>query len=544
MAPSEQSPLLGEYLEPAAEDADRARQDHTNNHAIDEVDELSNTQLISILFGPFLGIFLAAIDATLVATLSAPISTSFDNMPLLSWLASAFFIATTVSQPISGKLTDIYGRRNGFIVASITFALGNLLCALATQEWVLILGRVVAGFGGGGIAPITSFIMSDLVPLRKRGMWQGVGNIFYGVGSGIGGPFGGWVNDTLGWRWAFVLQIPITMVSVAFAASKIDLPPVKVSEHSKIKRVDVSGATLLLLSLVLMLLGLNSGGNLLPWTHPLVLVALCISPLLLVIFIFVEANYALEPIIPVKLLMRRTVMSVCLSNWFIPMARFGVLFYGPIYFQIQGYSPSEAGLRLIPESVAICITSISCGFIMRWTGRYYFLSMAAQTTFVLGLVLISTLQLGTPAWPPFIYLFLTGLGYSGMITTTSMAVIAAVDHQYQAVITSATYTFRSTGTVIGITIASAVFRNVLRSQLRACLGDDSDARSIISRLEHNLGAIHELGSAMKEEASQAYMSALRAVFLTLLGLAFFGVLAGSFMREHKLHSRLSRRPSD
>ncbi|CAG8979604.1 hypothetical protein HYALB_00012231 [Hymenoscyphus albidus] len=441
-------------------------------------------------------------------------------MPLLGWLASAFFIASTASQPLSGKLTDIYGRRNGLIFASLIFALGNLLCALAHKEWVLILGRVIAGLGGSAIGLIGSFIISDLIPLRKRGMWQGIGNICYGIGSGLGGPFGGWVNDTIGWRWAFVVQIPLTLLSLIWVVIKVDIP-LKETDQSKIKR----------------------GGNILPWIHPLVLGALCVSVVSLVLFILVEAKWALEPIIPVRLLLNRTIAAACLTNWFMSMARFGLLFYGPIYFQLQGYSASQSGLRLVPESDAISTTSLACGMVMRWTGRCYSLSMMVQGVFVIGFVCISTIQLSTPAWPPFIYLFLVSLGYSGMLTTTLLALIAAVEQEHQAVITSASYAARSTGSVIGITIASTVFQNVLRPQLWSRLHHNKNAQDIISSIEHNLKTIHTLPPDLRSEASEAYMISLRAVFLTMLGLAVTGLITGAFMKEYKLHNKLSRRPS-
>ncbi|TVY84514.1 Multidrug resistance protein fnx1 [Lachnellula suecica] len=535
--PTEQSSLLDSHVESENEI------DHINRPSGDETDELSNWALMAIFAGVYLGAFVVALDSTLVATLSAPISTSFNNMPLLGWLASAFFIANVASQPLAGKLTDIYGRRSGFIFANIIFAIGNLVCAFASREWVLIVGRVVAGIGGGAIPPIGAFIMSDLVPLRSRGMWQGIGNICFGVGSGLGGPFGGWINDTINWRWAFVLQIPITVAAVIIVAWIVKIPT-RETQRSKIKRVDWLGASLLVSSLTLLLLGLNAGGNMLQWKSPLVLVALLLSAVLLLLFVIVEARYAVEPILPVHFLLARTAASVCLVNWFMSMARFGLLFYAPMYFQVLGYSATESGLRLIPESVAICVTSISCGLIMRTTGRYYLLSVFMQVVFISGLASVSTLSLGTPAWAPFIYLFVAGMGFSGMITTTVIALIASVEQEHQAVITSTSYAFRGTGSVLGITIASAVFQNVLKPQLRARLDGVPDAANLISRIEKNLEIIHKLPASLQNEVSKAYMTAFRAVFLTLLGFAVVGMIAGSFMKEHVLHKKLSRRPSN
>ena len=500
-------------------------------------------QLLWIMSGVYLGGFLAALDSTLVATLSAPISASFGSMSLLSWLASAYFIANAASQPLSGKLTDIYGRRAGLIFCNIFFAIGNLICALASAEWVMILGRVVAGIGGGGLPTIATFVASDLIPLRRRGVWQGIANISFGLGSSLGGVFGGWMNDAFSWRWAFVVQIPLTLIAGILVCITIKIP-VKQNDslQTKFKRIDVAGSVTLLIGLVLMLLGLNAGGNLVPWSHPLILTTLPLSAVTILAFLYIE-NHAEEPIIPVKLLFQRTVWSACLTNWFITMARFGLLFYGPIYFQVQGYSATQAGLRLVPESLGVATMSVVSGVVMRCTGRYYILHIVIQAVFLCSLALVSTLKLNTPAWLPFFYFFLTGLGYSGMLTVTLIALIAAVDQEYQAVITSASYAFRSTGSTIGITVASVVFQNVLTSQLWERMGHEKDASDAVTRVRNDLTAIKELPSQLMEAASQAYMDALRAVFLTLLGIAVLGAVTSLFMREHKLHSNLSRRSS-
>lgn len=160
-----------------------------------------------------IGVFLGALDSTIVATLAAPISTSFNSLSLLAWLASAYLIANAACQPLSGRLTDIFSRRTGLVVSNILFGAGNLMCGLAGSEWTMIAGRVVSGMGGGGLMAISTFVGSDLVPLRKRGMIQGLGNLCYGSGAGLGGLFGGWINDTWGWRKAFLIQVPFVALS-------------------------------------------------------------------------------------------------------------------------------------------------------------------------------------------------------------------------------------------------------------------------------------------------------------------------------------------
>jgi MFS family permease len=158
-------------------------------------------RLVVIFISMWVGVFLAALDSTIIATLSAPISISFNSLSLLSWLASGYLIATAACQPLSGRLTDIYGRRAGALVSNVLFAAGTLLCGLSTNIWMMIAGRVISGLGGGGLTAISTFVSSDLVPLRNRGFIQGAGFVFYSTGAALGGLFGGWVNDTWNWRW-------------------------------------------------------------------------------------------------------------------------------------------------------------------------------------------------------------------------------------------------------------------------------------------------------------------------------------------------------
>ena len=180
--------------------------DNRHENDVPLAEEPSTRKLLLVMGSIWFGTFLAALDSTIVATLSAPISASFNSLSLLSWLASAYFIANAALQPISGRLTDILSRRTGLVFSNIFFAAGNLICGLATSEWVMIFGRVVAGMGGGGLNAISTFIASDLIPLRRRGVWQGFGNISFGLGASLGGVFGGWINDTWGWRKAFLIQ--------------------------------------------------------------------------------------------------------------------------------------------------------------------------------------------------------------------------------------------------------------------------------------------------------------------------------------------------
>lgn len=296
------------------------------------------------------------------------------------------------------------------------------------------------------------------------------------------------------------------------------------------------------MTLVLLLLGLNSGGNLVPWTHPLVLTTLPLSGIFLLLFIFIEDKVAHEPIIPVRLLLHRTVACACLTNWLTTMSSFILLYYAPIYFQVRGLNATQAGARLIPMSIGASVGSLGSGFIMRATGKYYILNIFIEGCMVVsGALIAGTFGRDTATAPPFIYFGLSGIGYGGMLTITLIALISAVDHRHQAVITSASYAFRSTGSTIGITVAGAVFQNILKTQLWSRFADEPHAGKIIGRLRDSIGEIQNLPPRLYDDAIDSYMWAFKGVWFTMLGIGTLGVVISLGMREHVLHTTLARK---
>ena len=550
-SPSEHSPLLGpENSKRSVQDANGVAENqagdsrpHTEpqDDQVPLAEEPSTAKLLVILCSIWLGVFLSALDGTIVATLAGPISGYFESGELFSWLASAYLIANAALQPLSGKLTDIYGRRAGLIWSNIFFLAGNVICGLAKRQWVMITGRVIAGIGGGCLNTISTFVTSDLVPLRQRGLWQGIGNIAFGAGSGLGGIFGGYINDTWSWRWAFLIQAPFVAVSglIVFFTVKI---PVKQTNGARIRRVDFTGSLLLVLSLVSLLIGLNSGGNIVPWSHPLVYVTVPSSVLLLVLFVYQEDRRADEPVIPVRLLLNRTVTSACLANWFTTMAFFAFLIYAPVYLEARGMTPTAAGLRLVSSSVGSSIGSLGTGVIMRATGRYYILTVLILAIMTASMaVQVAVLDENTSNWPPFVIFFFHGLGYGGILTITLVALISAVDHKDQAVVTSASYAFRSTGSTIGIAAASAVFQNRLKTRLWQEFSGRKDAAKIVRDLRDSIGAIKDLPDNLRLQAIIAHVDASKAVWIATLTLCVVGAISGLFMREHTLFSNLARK---
>ncbi|KAL8700748.1 MAG: hypothetical protein Q9201_005276 [Fulgogasparrea decipioides] len=407
---------------------------------------------------------------------------------------------------------------------------------------MIILGRSLAGLGGGGLNTISTILASDLVPLRQRGLYQGMSNVFWGLGNGLGGVFGGYVNDTWNWRLAFLVQIPLTFASIALVHSNVEKPPKLPGPEKRLttERVDIAGAALLVATLVLLLLGVNSGGNTVSWTHPLVLTALPTSALLLCAFVVFEEKVASEPILPVDLLLNRTVACACLTNWFFIMVAYALDFYTVIYFRVRGLSATEAGASLIPFSIATALGSLTAGLIINKTGKYRVLTLAILILMVLVTVLMAISARGMPAWAMICTLSGAGLSIGGMLTTTLVALVAAVKHDQQALVTSLSYSFRSTGSVIGIALASAVFQNVLSFRLRMSLAGQEHADVLIDRVRNSLKAIEALPMEQRLIVTDGYLQALQATFIALVGLAVLGLACGSFIEQHKLHSRIDR----
>ncbi|MCJ1248148.1 hypothetical protein MMC30_005363 [Trapelia coarctata] len=505
--------------------------------------EPETRKLVLIMISVWGGTFCAGLDGTIMATLSAPIATSFQSLPLLAWMATAYLIGSAATQPLSGKLTDIYSRRTGLLVSNLFFAAGNLICGLASKRWMIIAGRALAGMGGGGLNTISTIIISDLVPLRKRGLWQGFGNLCWGLGNGLGGLFGGYLNDVWSWRSAFLSQIPLTAVSALMVYIYVDnvrVVRVKESDKPSIRRVDFLGSFLLVAALVVLLLGLNSGGNLVPWSHPLILSSLPLCAVLLCAFVFVEERIASEPVIPVRLLLDRTVGCACLTNWFFTMIVYALIFYIPIYFRARGLSTTNAGAALIPFSFTTAAGSLIVGIITTRTGKYKYLNMAILFFMLLATVLTCTLTLYTPQSLPLLYIGLAGLAFGGMLTVTLLALISAVEHRDQAVVTSLSYAFRSTGSVIGVAFASTIFQNILRTNLWSRLGDRKNASEIIRRIRDSLDEVNRLPLGDQPLVRRSYMGALAAVFLATVGLAVVGCVSGLLIKELKLHTSLDR----
>lgn len=414
----------------------------------------------------------------------------------------------------------------------------------------MILGRVLAGVGGGGLNIMGTIIAIDFIPARERGLWQGLGNVFWGLGNGLGGIFGGYINDTWNWKIAFLAQVPFTLVSLLIIWFQLDTirsksPPPHVSERALITRVDFLGSFTLVSAMVLLLLGLTTGGNLVPWSHPLASVSLPLAAVLFCVFIFVEQNVAREPILPLHFFRNRTVLFACLTQLLFHCGIYVPIYYLPIYYRVRGGSSTQAGAALIPFSISYPAGSVVAGIIIRRTGKYKHLNRAVLilvllgTLMLLGAVSSSMNRRSTPLWPTIVGLAIVGLGLGGIIVLTIVALTNAVDPSESAVVTSLSYLFRSTGSVVGLALASAVYQGALGKDLWTKIGDLDNAADIIRSIKDSLDEIDRLPGKIQWAVRSSYMVALRATFLTMVVFCAMGLATGLLIRELKLRSTLT-----
>ncbi|KAK9318805.1 major facilitator superfamily domain-containing protein [Lipomyces orientalis] len=508
---------------------------------------LQSSSVSLIFMSLYIGVFLAALDGTVVATLLAHISSEFHEFRSVSWIATAYLIAVAACQPLYGKLSDILGRKTLLLFSNATFAIGCIFCGIANNIWFLVFARIIAGIGGAGLTSLSSITLNDLVPLRQRSLLQGIGSVLYNAGASLGGVFGGFITEALGWRWAFLLQVPFVVVSSVAIYFNLKSKPAPLSSDSaseiadKLSRIDFAGSITLVLSLVLYLLALSIGGNYVSWFSFPVFIAFLLGSIFLSAFIYVELYIAREPIIPITLLMDRTIFGASFTNWLIMMINYTQLFYVPIYFiAIRGISPTQAGTNIIPNFLGSAVGAIFSGTVMRTTGRYWWITMSSAFILTFGSILINTYSLTTPKWAQILYIMISGLGFGGLLNCTLIAMVAAVPPELQAVTTAIQYGFRGTGSTVGVAIASAIFQNVLGKKLdEYIVGPDKS--DIISRVTDSIEDIDYIPIEYKPDVVQAYLDAFHGVFYFAIFLAALVIVTCGMMKEHVLHRTFDRK---
>ncbi|KAL2162505.1 hypothetical protein VTH06DRAFT_7419 [Thermothelomyces fergusii] len=482
-------------------------------------------------------VFLSGFDGTITASTYAAIGSEFNAANNAAWLTTAYLVTSTAFQPLYGRFSDMFGRRICFFISTVTFMAGCFGCSVADSMLTLDIMRALTGFGGGGLITMATVINSDMIPFKKRGMYQAMQNILYGLGAVLGASLGGLIAERIGWRWCFLLQVPVSVVALVVGYVVLENPPpiVPVSDPKHpllcaLRRLDFQGALVLVLALIAQLMGLSLGGNDLPWDSPIVIGALVGSVVLLVVFLGIEAGTKAIPIIPLRMLHGWQPPAVQLTNVFSGMAAYAYMFMIPLYFQaVRGDSPSEAGLRLMIPAAATPIGGVIAGSLMH---RGYPLRLNVRlgtATMLLGNLLAVTMGKEGNRWIDFVFLLPANLGLGLTNPSVLFSFVSLFEHSEQAVATSTVYLIRSMGSIYGVTVTSAIVQNVLLARLPATLGDAA-TEELVEKLRQSLFAIGELPPSLQAAVRALYHDALRIAFATS---SAFALLSFLFSLAHK-----------
>jgi EmrB/QacA subfamily drug resistance transporter len=423
-------------------------------------DGLSHKQIMTILSGLILGMFLAALDQTIVSTAIRTIGDDLNGLSIQAWVTTAFLISSTIATPLFGKLSDIYGRKPFFMLAITIFIAGSALCGLAQSMYELAAFRAFQGIGAGGLMPLALAIIGDIIPPRERARYQGYFMAVFAtasvLGPVIGGFFAGQANiaGIPGWRWIFYINVPIGIVALIVVFRVLQLDHTR-REH----RIDWGGAAALAVGLVPLLIIAEQGRT---WGFLSADAAICyvIGALGVIGFILVESRMGDDALLPLRLF-RGSVFTVGSTQaLLIGMGMFGGISSIPLYLQIvKGASPTKAGLLLLPLVAAMMIASLASGQFTSRTGRYKILPVIGSILMVIGLFLMTGIGADTALWQADIYMAFFGLGLGLNMQSIVLAMQNSVEPRDMGVATSSVTFFRQVGGSLG----TAIFLSILFS---------------------------------------------------------------------------------
>nr|WP_245905779.1 MDR family MFS transporter [Mycolicibacterium palauense] len=475
-----------------------------------------------IFLAVLLGMLLAALDQTIVATALPTVVADLGGAGHQAWVVTSYLLASTIVTAVVGKLGDLFGRKAVFQTAVVFFLVGSVLCGLAGSMGMLVASRALQGIGGGAIMVTAMAVIGEVIPLRERGRYQGALGAVFGVTTVVGPLLGGFFTDHLSWRWAFWINIPVAVVVIAVGAAAIPA-----LARSTRPTIDYLGILFVGLGASGLTLATSWGGGEYPWGSPVIVGLFAGSATALAIFVWVQTRAA-EPILPIRLFASPVFSVCCVLAFIVGFAMLGALTFLPTFMQfVDGVSATASGLRTLPMVVGLLLTSVSSGALVGRTGRYKIFPVVGTAVMTVGFLLLSQMNAATSVWLQSVYLFVLGTGIGLCMQTLVLTVQNTASFDDLGVATSGVTFFRTIGSSFGAAIFGSLFANFLADRIGPAL----QASGAPAAAAESPQVLHQLPAGMAAPIVTAYADSLGKVFLFAAPVAFVGFVVSLFLKE-------------
>ncbi|WP_432035320.1 DHA2 family efflux MFS transporter permease subunit [Streptomyces cucumeris] len=482
-----------------------------------------------------LGLLLAALDSTIVSTALPTIVGDLGGLEHLSWVVTAYLLASTAATPLWGKLGDQYGRKRLYQGAIVLFLIGSALCGLSQNMGELIAFRALQGLGGGGLIVLSMAIVGDIVPPRERGRYQGLFGGVFGTTSVLGPLLGGVFVDQLSWRWVFYINVPVGIVALLVIAAALHIPARR-TRHT----IDYLGTALIAAMAAALVLMASLGGVTFGWGSWQIVGLAVVGGLLLVVFVRAEARAA-EPVLPLKLFRSRTFTLCAVIGFVVGFAMFGSMTYLPTFLQVvQGVSPTVSGVHMLPMVVGMLIASTLSGHLVSATGRYKVFPILGTAVTAIGLLLLHQLRETSGVVETSAYFFVFGTGLGLVMQVLVLIVQNSVGYEDLGVATSGSTFFRSIGASFGVSVFGTIFANNLGPHITEALaGQRLPAGIDIGTLTADPRAIGRLPDEQRSAVLHAYSVSITDVFLYAVPVVLIAFVLAWYLREEPLRGSVT-----